>query len=59
MTKTATESAIECAKALKTYEEQREMFLWKYRDVDRAECNELLKVNATLNTLHDCLLTNG
>lgn len=37
-------SAIECAKSLKTLEEQREMFLWKYRDITRADCNELLKV---------------
>eukprot|EP01031_Cornospumella_fuschlensis_P018670 gene18670-22867_t len=30
------------ASRLKTYEEQREMFLWKYRDVKRTEVNELL-----------------
>jgi hypothetical protein len=36
-------NATEYAKSLKTLEEQREMFLWKYRDIERKDCNELLK----------------
>jgi len=38
------ESAINAAHMLKTLDEQREMFLWKYRDVARNEVLDLFKV---------------
>lgn len=34
----------EVAGKLKSIDEQRELFLWKYRDVSRVEVNEMLKV---------------
>jgi hypothetical protein len=33
----------EVANKLKSVDEQRELFLWKYRDVSRKEVNEMLK----------------
>jgi len=39
----ASEQAKIVAASIKTLDEQRELFLWKYRDVDRQEVNALLK----------------
>lgn len=38
----------EVANKLKSVDEQRELFLWKYRDVSRKEVNEMLKVRISM-----------
>lgn len=48
------ESAINAAKMLKTLDEQREMFLWKYRDVPRNEVLELFKVHHFVDSRNSC-----
>lgn len=42
-------SAAQIAAKLQTVDEQRELFLWKYRDITRDEVNAMFKV---LN--HNC-----
>ncbi len=39
-----TSTVAEVASKLKSLDEQRELFLWKYRDVSRKEVNDMLKV---------------
>jgi hypothetical protein len=34
---------------ISTIEQQRELFLWKFRDISRADVNELFKVLNFLN----------
>lgn len=39
------QTVMEMSGRLKTLEEQRELFLWKYRDVPRKDINDMLKVS--------------
>lgn len=43
-----TATVAEVASKLKSLDEQRELFLWKYRDVSRKEVNEMFKVSFSL-----------
>lgn len=44
MSENNSTTVYEVASKLKSLDEQRELFLWKYRDVSRKEVNEMLKV---------------
>lgn len=37
---------------LETAEQQRELFLWKFGDVPRADVNDWLKVSRAINWFH-------
>lgn len=43
-------STAQIAAKLQTVDEQRELFLWKYRDVTREEVNTMFKVSRILET---------
>jgi hypothetical protein len=49
---TMSEAAQAIAAKITSLDEQRELFLWKYRDIPRTEVNEMLKVTLFFSKIH-------
>lgn len=43
---------------IETAEEQRELFLWKYRDISREDVNKMYDVSSVFHCVH-CTRTNA